>query len=159
MVTSSWSLTSSLTSLRVTQGSRLDAAVQKTRRVTHNMPKLSGVPHPSSSECLCAKEMMSEARPLPSHTTTGMGGSSLRLSRAMEITLGPPSTIRHTTGTPWPRPAHVQKDTESSPCPSIPRCTTCTHHPTTHPSIHPSSQPSIYTYPHPGAITSHSLTD
>lgn len=47
---------------------------------------------------------MSEARPLPSHTTTGMGGSSLRLSSAMEITLGPPSTIRHTRGTPWPKP-------------------------------------------------------
>ena len=144
MVTSSWSLTSSLTSLRVTQGSRSDAAVQKTRRVTHNMPKLSGVPHPSSSECLCAKEMMSEARPLPSHTTTGMGGSSLRLSRAMEITLGPPSTIRHTTGTPWPRPAHVQKDTESSTMPLYP---TMHHmHPSSyhHPSIHPSIQPAIH---------------
>lgn len=47
---------------------------------------------------------MSEARPLPSHTTTGMGGSSLRLSSAMEITLGPPSTMRHTSGTPCPKP-------------------------------------------------------
>lgn len=53
--------------------------------------------------------MMSEARPLPSHTTTGMGGSSLRLSRAMEMTLGPPSTIRHTRGTPWPKPGKQQK--------------------------------------------------
>lgn len=56
--------------------------------------------HPPSSENLCAKDIMSEARPLPSHTTTGTGGSSLRLSRAMEITLGPPSTIMHTRGTP-----------------------------------------------------------
>lgn len=65
--------------------------------------------HPPSSENLCAKEMMSEARPLPSQTTTGIGGSSLRLSRAMEITLGPPSTIRQTRGTPWPNPGNHEK--------------------------------------------------
>lgn len=65
--------------------------------------------HPSSSQYLCAKEMMSEARPLPSQMTTGTGGSSLRLSNIMEMTLGPPSRIRHTTGTPWPRPVtHTQ---------------------------------------------------
>jgi len=89
-----------------------------------------GATHPSSSENLCAKEMMSEARPLPSHTTTGMGGSSLRLSRAMEITLGPPSTKRHTTGTPCPRPGHIHKrDTISHPphCPSIPLLDTSMH--------------------------------
>lgn len=69
--------------------------------------------HPPSSENLCAKEIMSEARPLPSQTTTGIGGSSLRLSRAMEITLGPPSTIRHTRGTPWPKPGRHRKTCHS----------------------------------------------
>lgn len=48
---------------------------------------------------------MSEARPLPSQTTTGTGGSSLRYSSTIETTLGPPSTTRPTTGTPWPSPA------------------------------------------------------
>lgn len=62
-------------------------------------------PHPPSSQYLWAKDMMSDALPLPSQTTTGTGGSSFRLSRVMEMTLGPPSTIRHTNGTPWPRPA------------------------------------------------------
>lgn len=66
-----------------------------------------GLTHPSSSLYLCAKEIMSEALPLPSHTTTGTGGSSLRLSRTMEITLGPPSKIRQTRGTPWPKPRHT----------------------------------------------------
>lgn len=62
--------------------------------------------YPPSSEYLCPKAKMSEALPLPSHTTTGTGGVSLRYSSTMEITLGPPSTIRATTGTPWPIPAH-----------------------------------------------------
>lgn len=30
----------------------------------------------------------------------------------MEITLGPPSTIRATTGTPWPIPAHKKEAAE-----------------------------------------------
>lgn len=60
--------------------------------------------HPSSSQYLWANERMSEARPLPSQTTTGTGGSSFKLSSVIEITFGPPSTIRQTTGTPWPRP-------------------------------------------------------
>lgn len=51
---------------------------------------------------------MSEARPLPSHTTTGTGGVSLRYSRTIEITLGPPSTIRATTGTPCPIPVDTE---------------------------------------------------
>lgn len=48
---------------------------------------------------------MSDARPLPSQTTTGTGGVSRRYSKTMEITLGPPSTMSATTGTPWPIPA------------------------------------------------------
>lgn len=48
---------------------------------------------------------MSDARPLPSQTTTGTGGVSRRYSRTIEITFGPPSTMRATTGTPWPIPA------------------------------------------------------
>lgn len=48
---------------------------------------------------------MSDARPLPSQTTTGTGGVSRRYSKTIEITLGPPSTIRATTGTPCPIPA------------------------------------------------------
>lgn len=48
---------------------------------------------------------MSDARPLPSQTTTGTGGVSRRYSKTIEITLGPPSTMRATTGTPWPIPA------------------------------------------------------
>ena len=47
---------------------------------------------------------MSDARPLPSQTTTGTGGVSRRYSKTIEITLGPPSTISATTGTPWPIP-------------------------------------------------------
>lgn len=61
--------------------------------------------YPPSSEYLCAKDRMSEARPLPSQTTTGTGGSSRRYSRTMETTFGPPSTTRPTTGTPCPSPA------------------------------------------------------
>ncbi len=61
--------------------------------------------YPPSSEYLCPKARMSEARPLPSHTTTGTGGVSLRYSSTIEITLGPPSNIRATTGTPCPIPA------------------------------------------------------
>lgn len=61
--------------------------------------------YPPSSEYLCPKARMSEARPLPSHTTTGTGGVSLRYSSTIEITLGPPSTIKATTGTPCPIPA------------------------------------------------------
>lgn len=61
--------------------------------------------YPPSSEYLCPKARMSEARPLPSHTTTGTGGVSLRYSRTIEMTFGPPSTIRATTGTPCPIPA------------------------------------------------------
>ena len=61
--------------------------------------------YPPSSEYLCAKDRTSEARPLPSQTTTGTGGSSRRYSRTMEITFGPPSTTRPTTGTPCPSPA------------------------------------------------------
>lgn len=60
--------------------------------------------YPPSSEYLCPKARMSEARPLPSHTTTGTGGVSLRYSSTIEITFGPPSTIRATTGTPCPIP-------------------------------------------------------
>lgn len=48
---------------------------------------------------------MSDARPLPSQTTTGTGGVSRRYSKTIEITLGPPSTMRATNGTPWPIPA------------------------------------------------------
>ena len=48
---------------------------------------------------------MSDARPLPSQTTTGTGGVSRRYSKTIEITLGPPSTMSATTGTPWPIPA------------------------------------------------------
>lgn len=71
------------------------------RSGSHEATRARGrLTHPSSSQYLCAKEMMSAARPLPSQTTTGTGGSSLRLSSMMEITLGPPSRIRHTTGTP-----------------------------------------------------------
>lgn len=47
---------------------------------------------------------MSDARPLPSQITTGRGGSSRRHSRTIEITLGPPSTMSPTTGTPCPSP-------------------------------------------------------
>jgi len=61
--------------------------------------------YPPSSEYLCPKARMSEARPLPSHTTTGTGGVSLRYSSTIEITLGPPSNIKATTGTPCPIPA------------------------------------------------------
>ncbi len=66
---------------------------------------LQWLTYPPSSEYLCPKARMSEARPLPSHTTTGTGGVSLRYSSTIEITLGPPSTIRATTGTPCPIPA------------------------------------------------------
>lgn len=72
----------------------------------HKVPTL--IPcqsYPPSSQYLCAKDKMSEARPLPSQTTTGTGGSSLRYSRTIDTTLGPPSTTRPTTGTPWPSPA------------------------------------------------------
>lgn len=65
--------------------------------------------YPPSSEYLCPKAKMSEALPLPSHTTTGTGGVSLRYSSTMEMTLGPPSTMRATTGTPWPIPARDNK--------------------------------------------------
>lgn len=61
--------------------------------------------HPPSSEYLCPNARMSDARPLPSQTTTGTGGVSRRYSKTIEITLGPPSTMRATTGTPWPIPA------------------------------------------------------
>jgi len=61
--------------------------------------------YPPSSEYLCANDRISDARPLPSHITTGRGGSSRRHSRTMEITLGPPSTMSPTTGTPCPSPA------------------------------------------------------
>lgn len=70
--------------------------------------------HPSSSQYLWAKEMMSDARPLPSQTTTGTGGSSFKLSRTMAITLGPPSRIKHTNGTPWPRPETNSQFVEES---------------------------------------------
>lgn len=56
--------------------------------------------YPPSSAYLCPKAKISEARPLPSQTTTGTGGVSLRYSSTMEMTLGPPSTMRATTGTP-----------------------------------------------------------
>lgn len=65
--------------------------------------------YPSFSVCLWAKERMSEARPLPSHTTTGTGGSSRKLSSTTVIMFGPPSTIRHTSGTPWPKPQQQQQ--------------------------------------------------
>lgn len=71
--------------------------------------KLCTSSYPPSSEYLCPKAKMSEALPLPSHTTTGTGGVSLRYSSTIEITLGPPSTIKATTGTPWPIPAHENK--------------------------------------------------
>lgn len=61
--------------------------------------------YPPSSEYLCANDRISDARPLPSHITTGKGGSSRRHSKTMEITLGPPSTMSPTTGTPCPSPA------------------------------------------------------
>lgn len=67
--------------------------------------------HPPSSEYLCPNARMSDARPLPSQTTTGTGGVSRRYSRTIEITLGPPSTMRATTGTPCPIP--VVKLTET----------------------------------------------
>lgn len=65
--------------------------------------------YPPSSAYLCPKAKMSEALPLPSQTTTGTGGVSLRYSNTMEMTLGPPSTMRATTGTPWPMPASRSK--------------------------------------------------
>lgn len=79
--------------------------------------------HPSSSQYLWAKEMMSDARPLPSQTTTGTGGSSFKLSRTMAITLGPPSRIKHTNGTPWPRPETNSQFVEESFAPSTPPLT------------------------------------
>lgn len=66
-------------------------------------------PYPPSSEYLCAKDRMSDARPLPSQITTGRGGSSRRHSKTMEITLGPPSTMSPTTGTPCPSPAKTRR--------------------------------------------------
>lgn len=61
--------------------------------------------YPPSSQYLCAKDRISEARPLPSQMTTGTGGSSRRYSKTTDITLGPPSTTSPTTGTPCPSPA------------------------------------------------------
>lgn len=63
------------------------------------------ITYPPSSEYLCPNARMSDARPLPSQTTTGTGGVSRRYSKTIEITLGPPSTMSATTGTPWPIPA------------------------------------------------------
>lgn len=65
--------------------------------------------YPPSSEYLCANDRISDARPLPSHITTGRGGSSRRHSNTMEITLGPPSTMSPTTGTPCPSPAKTTR--------------------------------------------------
>lgn len=44
------------------------------------------------------KAMMSAARPEPSHTTTGTGGSSVTYSRTDLMVLVPPSMTRATTG-------------------------------------------------------------
>lgn len=70
--------------------------------------------YPPSSEYLCANDRISDARPLPSHITTGRGGSSRRHSRTMEITLGPPSTISPTTGTPCPSPEKTEQKQKRS---------------------------------------------
>lgn len=65
--------------------------------------------YPLPSEYLCANDKMSDARPLPSQTTIGRGGCSRRHSKTMDITLGPPSTIKPTTGTPCPSPVEQTK--------------------------------------------------
>lgn len=47
---------------------------------------------------LCIKAMISAARPEPSHTTTGTGGSSVTYSRTDRTVFVPPSITNATTG-------------------------------------------------------------
>lgn len=45
--------------------------------------------------------MRSAARPEPSHTTTGTGGSSVTYSSTARMVFVPPSITRHTNGIEW----------------------------------------------------------
>jgi len=47
---------------------------------------------------LCIKAIRSAARPEPSQTTTGTGGSSVTYSKTARIVLVPPSITNATTG-------------------------------------------------------------
>ena len=58
--------------------------------------------YPSSLVYLCTNASKSAARPLPSHTTTGTGGSPVRQSNTVRIVLDPPSNTTQTIGTPHP---------------------------------------------------------
>lgn len=47
------------------------------------------------------KAMRSAARPEPSQTTTGTGGSSVTYSNTARMVFVPPSITRHTSGIEW----------------------------------------------------------
>lgn len=62
---------------------------QSTYSTLFNFPK---------STYLWTKAMRSAARPEPSQTTTGTGGTSVTYSKTARIVLIPPSITKHTTG-------------------------------------------------------------